>query len=58
MDTGIFGRWGESYFGRPEDQPLISAVLLVLIALTPIFWSSANRPRAAHPSGVGVQLGP
>ena len=26
MDTGIFGRWGESYFGRPEDQPLISAV--------------------------------
>jgi hypothetical protein len=37
MDTGIFGRWGESYFGRPEDQPLISAVLLVLIALTLYF---------------------
>jgi hypothetical protein len=34
MDTGIFGRWG---VGRPEDQPLISAVLLVLIALTLYF---------------------
>ena len=34
MDTGIFGRWNESYFGRPEDQPLITAVLLVLIAVT------------------------
>jgi hypothetical protein len=37
MNTGIFGRWGESYFGRPEDQPLISAVLLVLIAITLYF---------------------
>jgi hypothetical protein len=34
MDTGIFGRWDQSYFGRPEDQPLIFAVLLVLIAVT------------------------
>jgi hypothetical protein len=34
MDTGLFGRWDGAYFGRPEDQPLIFAVLLVLIAIT------------------------
>jgi hypothetical protein len=34
MDTGIFGRRDGAYFGRPEDQPLIFAVLLVLIAVT------------------------
>ena len=34
MNTGIFGRWNESFIGRPEDQPLITAVLLVLIAVT------------------------
>jgi hypothetical protein len=37
MDTGIFGRWSDVYIGRPEDQPLISAVLLVLIAITLYF---------------------
>ena len=34
MNTGIFGHWGKSYFGRPEDQPLIFAIIIVLIALT------------------------
>jgi hypothetical protein len=33
MDTGIYGRWSNGQFGRPEDQPLIFAVLLVLIAV-------------------------
>jgi hypothetical protein len=27
-------RWTEAYFGKPEDQPLIFALLLVLIAIT------------------------
>jgi hypothetical protein len=27
-------RWTEAHFGRPEDQPLIFALLLVLIAIT------------------------
>lgn len=27
-------RWKGAYFGRPEDQPLIFALLLVLIATT------------------------
>lgn len=26
--------WTEAHFGRPEDQPLIFALLLVLIAIT------------------------
>jgi hypothetical protein len=26
--------WTGAYFGRPEDQPLILALLLVLIAIT------------------------
>ena len=34
MDTGLFRRRDGAYFGRPEDQPLIFAVLLVLIAVT------------------------
>jgi hypothetical protein len=34
METGIFGRWDHAYFGRPDDQPVIFAVLLVLIAVT------------------------
>jgi hypothetical protein len=34
MDSGMFGRWNDAQFGRPEDQPLIFAVLLVLIAIT------------------------
>jgi len=34
MQTGIFGRWDEAYFGRPEDQPLITAIIIVLIAVT------------------------
>ena len=34
MQTGIFGHWGDGYFGRPEDQPLITAILIVLIAIT------------------------
>ncbi len=34
MQTGKSGRWGDAHFGRPEDQPLILAVILVLIAIT------------------------
>jgi hypothetical protein len=34
MDTGLYGRWSDAHFGRPEDQPVIFAVLLVLIAIT------------------------
>ena len=34
MQTGKSKRGIEAYFGRPEDQPLILAVLLVLIAVT------------------------
>ena len=33
MNIGVFDWWRE-YFGRPEDQPLILALLLVLIAIT------------------------
>jgi hypothetical protein len=33
MKTGVFERWLER-FGRSEDQPLIFALLLVLIAIT------------------------
>ena len=34
MKIGVFERWGDAHFGRPEDQPLIFALLLVLIAIT------------------------
>jgi hypothetical protein len=34
MQTGIFGRWDDAHIGRPEDQPLVLAVILVLIAVT------------------------
>src|SRR5262249_33310385 len=33
MKIGVFDWWRE-YFGRPEDQPLILALVLVLIAIT------------------------
>jgi len=33
MSIGVFDWWRE-YFGRPEDQPLILALVLVLIAIT------------------------
>jgi hypothetical protein len=33
MQTGKSGRWTDAHFGRPEDQPLILAILLVLIAI-------------------------
>jgi hypothetical protein len=34
MKTGAFEHWKDAHFGRPEDQPLIFALLLVLIAIT------------------------
>jgi hypothetical protein len=34
MHTGLSGRWRDAQIGRPEDQPLVFAVLLVLIAVT------------------------
>jgi len=34
MPTGKSGRWTGAHFGRPEDQPLILAIVLVLIAIT------------------------
>jgi hypothetical protein len=34
VQTGVFGRWDDAQIGRPEDQPLIFAVLIVLIAIT------------------------
>ncbi len=34
MQTGKSGRWDDAHIGRPEDQPLILAVILVLIAVT------------------------
>jgi hypothetical protein len=34
MKTGVFEHWRDPQFGRPEDQPLIFAVILVLIAIT------------------------
>jgi hypothetical protein len=33
MQKGVFDWWMER-FGRPEDQPLILALLIVLIAIT------------------------
>jgi hypothetical protein len=33
MYIGIFDWWRE-HFGRPDDQPVILAVVLVLIAIT------------------------
>jgi hypothetical protein len=38
MKTGVFEHWKDAHFGRPEDQPLIFAVLIVLIALTLWFF--------------------
>ena len=37
MKTGVFEHWKDVHFGRPEDQPLIFALLLVLIAITLYF---------------------
>jgi hypothetical protein len=34
MQTGTFRRWTDAHIGRPEDQPLVLAVILVLIAIT------------------------
>ena len=34
MQTGKSRRRIEAYFGRPEDQPLITAIIIVLIAIT------------------------
>ena len=34
MQTGTSGRWTDAHIGRPEDQPLVLAVILVLIAVT------------------------
>lgn len=37
MRTGVFERWNKltgAQLGRPEDQPLIFALLIVLIVLT------------------------
>jgi hypothetical protein len=34
MHTGKPERWDDAHIGRPEDQPLILAVILVLIAIT------------------------
>ena len=28
------GSWKDAHFGRPEDQPVIFALLIVLIAIT------------------------
>lgn len=36
MKTGE--RWKNAHFGRPEDQPLILALLIILIALTLYFF--------------------
>jgi hypothetical protein len=33
MYIGVFDWWRE-HFGRPEDQPVIFALVLVLIAIT------------------------
>jgi hypothetical protein len=41
MRTGGFAGWNaltEAHLGTPEDQPLIFAVLIVLIALTLWFF--------------------
>jgi hypothetical protein len=34
MQTGMFWRWDDAHIGRKEDQPLVLAVILVLIAVT------------------------
>jgi hypothetical protein len=34
LHTGKSGRWDDVHIGRKEDQPLILAVILVLIAIT------------------------
>jgi hypothetical protein len=34
MKIGVFQRWGDVHFGRPEDQPLVLALLFVLIVVT------------------------
>lgn len=34
MKHGRLARWNEAHIGREEDQPLILAVLIALIALT------------------------
>jgi hypothetical protein len=38
MKLGVFERWKDAHFGREEDQPLIFALLFVLIALTLYFF--------------------
>jgi hypothetical protein len=34
MRTGVFERWKDVQLGRSEDQPVIFALLIVLIAVT------------------------
>jgi hypothetical protein len=38
MQPGVFERWKDVHIGREEDQPLIFAILFVLIALTLYFF--------------------
>jgi hypothetical protein len=38
MKTNVFGRWGDAHIGRPEDQPLVLALVLVSIAITLYFF--------------------
>jgi hypothetical protein len=38
MKTGVFELWKDAHFGKPEDQPLILALLIILIALTLYFF--------------------
>jgi hypothetical protein len=38
MRTSIYRHPDGAYFGRPEDQPVIFAILLVLIAVTLIVF--------------------
>ena len=38
MKPGVFERWKDVRIGREEDQPLVFAILFVLIALTLYFF--------------------
>jgi hypothetical protein len=38
MKTGVFERWKDAQIGKPEDQPLILALLIIPIALTLYFF--------------------
>jgi hypothetical protein len=39
MHIGTSGRWTDAHIGRPEDQPLVLAVVLVLIAVTLVVFA-------------------